>query len=210
MNKGIFPTEALGTGWIFAKKGTTAYILTNRHIVTGRFGEDIKKNLQVELFSTPTKGQLRKRLPAKLLYITPKDSLDIAVLEVKNITGDIVPLSISQEKPDATDTISLVGHPIDSQPWDIRTGGFLGEKKDKESGLALLFDIPISKGHSGAPAFNSDLEVVGIVTHLQAPLPNEDIDSKNLSGLWARAEKMDLVLTPATRMGFLGSINSLT
>lgn len=202
MNKGIFPTEALGTGWIFAKKGTTAYVLTNRHIVTGRFGGDTKKNLQIELFSIPTKGQLRKRLSAKLLYIPPKNSLDIAVLEVKNIPSGIVPLSISQEKPGATAIMSLVGHPINSQPWDIRSGDFLGEKEDKESGLALLFNIPISKGHSGAPVLNSDMEVVGIVTHLQAPLPNEDIDSKSLSGLWARAEKMDLVLRQLQKWGF--------
>lgn len=202
MNKGIFPTEALGAGWIFSKKGTTAYVLTNRHVVTGRFGKDAKENLQVELFAISQKGQLRKRLPAKLLHMAPKDSLDIAVLEVKNVTSDIVPLSISQEKPDTTDIMSLIGHPINSQPWDVRSGGFLGEKEDKESGLALLFDIPVSSGHSGAPILNSDLEVVGIVTDLQAPLPNEDIDSKSLSGLWAKAEKMDLVLRQLQEWGF--------
>jgi superkiller protein 3 len=78
--------NGIGTGWLLKRDQDTAWIVTNRHVVTNSRQEiDAEARIFVEYYSQPPQGKIRKRSKAKILHTTPADDwLDLAVLEVKN------------------------------------------------------------------------------------------------------------------------------
>lgn len=72
-----------GKGWIIKREGNTAWILTNRHVLTSK---DIlpvspKAEVEVEFFSDPPPGEVRLQMSAQIVEFTdPQEPLDMALL----------------------------------------------------------------------------------------------------------------------------------
>jgi superkiller protein 3 len=148
-----------GTGWVFKRQGSKAWILTNRHVVTESDGQTRQKNIEIELYSQPPAGQFRKRLSAKIVNITPKDDpLDLAILEVTGLPADIQPLQLATGKTSLEQPVRAIGHPIDRTEWAVMEGK-VRQKRDK----FIVLSAQSAPGASGSPVLDMDNRVVGIV-----------------------------------------------
>jgi hypothetical protein len=129
-----------GTGWIFKREGSGAYVLTNCHVVSDSdlnlCTTDLAKTIEIEFFSNPPPGTERLRVQAEIEHITepPPDvqdalnsvnaefdstssesfegeSWDLAVLRVNDAPNDIEALRLANSPLPRGAEISVVGHP---------------------------------------------------------------------------------------------------
>ncbi|MEI6444553.1 MAG: trypsin-like peptidase domain-containing protein, partial [Nostocales cyanobacterium ELA583] len=174
------PTASnIGAGWVVKREGKKAWIVTNRHVVTGnkRTGRKSDK-IELEFFSQPPPGKFLPRYPARILQITDaNNSLDLALLEVTGIPEDIQPLPMSAAKVPRTTPVIAIGHPSIGGDWTT-VSGEISNVISQENKLQIT--ATIAEGNSGGPVIHKETkEVVGIMTTMN---DNDDIDQKRQDG----------------------------
>ena len=117
------------------------------------------QKIEVEFYSEPHSGELRKRLPAKIVKITAaSDKLDLALLEVTNIPRDIKPLARSSTPVTLNAPIRIIGYPCTADDWTVATGEVINQT-DQELRMSAIS----SPGNSGSPVLDQQNRVVGVV-----------------------------------------------
>jgi superkiller protein 3 len=157
-----------GTGLVIQRDGNRTLIITNRHVIfeqaTGQQGQ----NIEVEFFSQPPEGKLRRRGNARVLYMTPADdNLDIAVLELTDpLPDDIKPLPASSNPIWREMPVRVIGHPLGGIDWSIQQGTI----SSYNSQQLQISGAAIQAGNSGGPVINSENQVLGIVVEIKGNL----------------------------------------
>ncbi|REJ51935.1 MAG: tetratricopeptide repeat protein [Microcystis aeruginosa DA14] len=156
---------AYGTGYVVKRRGTTVWIITNRHVVVDRDTEQRADNLENNLEVEPYYGENLPNLPrdrvvAKISQITePQENLDLALLEVTGLPDDISPLTFHQGEINPQTPISIIGHP-ESKDWSKYEAITIGN--DPNSGN-LLIAVSLAVGGSGSPVFDQEMRVIGLM-----------------------------------------------
>jgi len=189
----IMSNRGEGTGWVVKRQGNQAWIVTNRHVVTGEKQRQPAEQIEVEFYSTPSPGECRKRRPAKLLHITDADDpLDLAVLEVTEIPSDIKPLPLATQNAAVDTPIYLIGHPK-KENWKVSEGKILGVDDEE-----LITSAVTAPGGSGSPALDEQNRVVGM-------LHTGSESSKNGKFLYSLALPSKAVADRLEQWGVLGT-----
>jgi len=152
---------AYGTGYVVKRRGTTVWIITNRHVVVDRDTEQRGDNLEVEPYYGENLPNLpRDRVVAKIIHITqPQENLDLALLEVTGLPDDISPLTFHQGEIAAKTRISIIGHP-ESKDWSSYEAITIGIQSSSGN---LLIDVSLAVGGSGSPVFDQEMRVIGLM-----------------------------------------------
>lgn len=147
----------IGTGWVIKRERDTAWIVTNRHVLTQQKQQPASQ-IEVEFYSEPSPGQFRHRRSAKIVRMTSaSDWLDIALLKITDVPKDIQPLPISSKSVLINSSIRVIGHPQTSSEWSV----LKGEVTDKTSQQLKLSAI-LASGSSGSPVLNEQNQVIGV------------------------------------------------
>ncbi|MDB9508262.1 tetratricopeptide repeat protein, partial [Microcystis aeruginosa CS-338/01] len=152
---------AYGTGYVVKRRGTTVWIITNRHVVVDRDTEQKGDNLEVEPYYGENLPNLpRDRVVAKIIHITqPQENLDLALLEVTGLPDDISPLTFHQGEINPETPISIIGHP-ESKDWSKYEAITIGIQSSSGN---LLIDVSLAVGGSGSPVFDQEMRVIGLM-----------------------------------------------
>ncbi len=152
---------AYGTGYVVKRRGTTVWIITNRHVVVDRDTEQRGDNLEVEPYYGENLPNLpRDRVVAKIIHITqPQENLDLALLEVTGLPDDISPLTFHQGEINPQTPISIIGHP-ESKDWSKYEAITIGIQSSSGN---LLIDVSLGVGASGSPVFDREMRVIGLM-----------------------------------------------
>jgi len=152
---------AYGTGYVVKRRGTTVWIITNRHVVVDRDTEQKGDNLVVEPYYGENLPNLpRDRVVAKIIHITqPQENLDLALLEVTGLPDDISPLTFHQGEINPQTRISIIGHP-ESKDWSKYEAITIGIQSSSGN---LLIDVSLAVGGSGSPVFDQEMRVIGLM-----------------------------------------------
>ncbi|MDB9406563.1 tetratricopeptide repeat protein [Microcystis sp. CS-574] len=152
---------AYGTGYVVKRRGTTVWIITNRHVVVDRDTEQKGDNLEVEPYYGENLPNLpRDRVVAKIIHITqPQENLDLALLEVTGLPDDISPLTFHQGEINPQTPISIIGHP-ESKDWSKYEAITIGIQSSSGN---LLIDVSLAVGGSGSPVFDQEMRVIGLM-----------------------------------------------
>ena len=152
---------AYGTGYVVKRRGTTVWIITNRHVVVDRDTEQRGDNLEVEPYYGENLPNLpRDRVVAKISQITePQENLDLALLEVTGLPDDISPLTFHQGEINPQTPISIIGHP-ESKDWSKYEAITIGIQSSSGN---LLIDVSLAVGGSGSPVFDQEMRVIGLM-----------------------------------------------
>jgi len=149
-----------GSGVVYKKSGSTAYIVTNNHVVSG------SSALRVVTSSG-------KQLQAK---VVGKDSVtDLAVLKVNGSDLKTVASFGNSDKVKVGETALAIGSPLGSQYATSLTQGIVSAKKrtiettnsaGTQTGNATVIqtDAAINPGNSGGALINVGGQVVGITS----------------------------------------------
>ena len=152
--------QGSGTGVVIVDNGT---ILTNLHVVAG------SKRLTVEFFD----GLVSE---AKVIGLQPEH--DLAVIKALTLPDDLAPATLrSTNDLVPGDHVVAVGFPFGIGP-SATAGVISGLKREYRSreGKRILtnliqFDAAANPGNSGGPLVTAEGEVVGIVTGILNPTP---------------------------------------
>ena len=152
-----------GTGFVYKKEGTKAYILTNNHVIASGNKYTVSftdgKNVETEL-----KGSDKYA--------------DIAVLAIDTFEDISIATLGSSEDAKVGDTVFAVGAPLDSAySWTVTRGILSGKNRLIEVNssnnysvtsdwvmTAIQTDAAINSGNSGGPLANANGEVIGITS----------------------------------------------
>ena len=142
----------VGSGVIYAVEGSTAYIVTNEHVVTGA------SSVQVRVRDSVT-------YPATTLGWDA--GRDLAVLSICCDTFQTVPFAESHEITTGIEVL-VIGYPDGAvQGAATVTRGIIsaiGPHHHYPYGDVIQTDAAINPGNSGGPVFSLDGKVVGIAT----------------------------------------------
>jgi superkiller protein 3 len=150
---------------VVKRRGTTVWIITNRHVVVDRDteqrGDNLENNLEVEPYYGENLPNLpRDRVVAKIIHITqPQENLDLALLEVTGLPDDISPLTFHQGEINPKTRISIIGHP-ESKDWSSYEAITIGIQSSSGN---LLIDVSLAVGASGSPVFDREMRVIGLM-----------------------------------------------
>ena len=155
--------SSIAAGWVVKRQGKTAWIVTNRHVVTDpRTNRRVEKPLEVEFFSDLPEEK-RPRYTAKILYVTPDtDDVDLAVVQIidDRLPKDIQALTWNTDRLRANQRIYAIGHPYNKDnPWDSASGEVTSSM---QQGSLLPIDAKVATGNSGGPVINEQNQVIGI------------------------------------------------
>ncbi|MBE8996055.1 trypsin-like peptidase domain-containing protein [Microcystis aeruginosa] len=170
---------AYGTGYVVKRRGTTVWIITNRHVVVDRDTEQRGDNLENKLEVEPYYGENLPNLPrdrvvAKIIHITqPQENLDLALLEVTGLPDDISPLTFHQGEINPKTRIYIIGHP-ESKDWSSYEATTI--RNDPNSGN-LLIAVSLAVGASGSPVFDQEMRVIGLMVRT---ISESQIDSSGI------------------------------
>lgn len=153
--------HGVGSGMLVSARGQ---ILTNEHVVAG------SSRVQVELST-------RARLDARIIYADPL--LDLALLELDGLEGELRPVQFSERDPTPGEWVMAVGQPF-GLGNTVTVGVISGLGRDhadlgRPPGLDsqgiwsfIQTDASINVGNSGGPLVDPDGTVVGIATAVRA------------------------------------------
>jgi tetratricopeptide (TPR) repeat protein len=195
---GDFPEYAGATGWVYRRQGDTAWIVTNRHVITQADEVTPEATLWVELYSEPKPGQYRRRLSAELLNQTAPDAIDLAVLKVQGLPQDIQPLPFAEADPQPGDPVLMIGQPFTGPGWTVKPGEVLEMLNRETEAEMVAFAAVISSGNSGGPILNAQNQVLGIVS-LAADIHKES--EQGFTGTAGRAYSRNAILTQLKHWG---------
>lgn len=150
-----------GTGFVYKKTETKAYILTNNHVVSQ------SGNITVKVKFTDEREE-EVKVEGKDVYS------DLAVLSLKADKVTSVASIGSSENMRLGDTVFTIGCPLDAEYyWSVTRGVLSGKDRMVEVNLSsssqsdyvikvLQTDTTINSGNSGGPLANANGEVIGI------------------------------------------------
>src|SRR6266850_4391989 len=153
-NQVISITDGLGSGVLISADGK---ILTAAHVVQTADVASVEFPDGQEIIARVIGSDMRS---------------DVALLQLKQIPSDIVPAPLGDSnKLEVGDEIFVVGAPYGIS--QTLTAGHLSgrhwlNRNDETSVEFLQTDAAVNGGSSGSPVFNSDGEVVGIVSRLMS------------------------------------------
>jgi len=114
---------------------------------------------------------------------TDNQEKDIALLKVDNPPKNLPKISVSSQKPNVGDTISIYGYPMEQMEFAkymestgnqkqflesmanaTLTKGIVSAKRISPHGIEYFqTDAPVNKGNSGGPVLNSNNQVIGVL-----------------------------------------------
>ncbi|CAH2575340.1 UDP-N-acetylglucosamine--peptide N-acetylglucosaminyltransferase 110 kDa subunit [Planktothrix rubescens] len=148
-----------GTGWVVKREGNTIWVMTNRHVIANQQRQPSPK-IEIEFFSE-IKGE-KRRFPATVEQISNDEKLDLAVLKITGIPGDIRPLKMGTGRVSRNTKIIVIGHPINADPWNSSGGEVTNYSIDK-----VTIDAVVATGNSGGPVINETTkEVIAIMVQV--------------------------------------------
>ena len=141
-----------GSGVIYAVEGSTAYIVTNEHVITGASTVQVRVRDSVTYPATPLGWDAGR---------------DLAVLSICCDTFQTVPFAESHEITTGIEVL-VIGYPGGAvQGAATVTRGIIsaiGPHHHYSYGDVIQTDAAINPGNSGGPVFSLDGKVVGIAT----------------------------------------------
>lgn len=156
-----------GAGIIFGTRGDRLYIATANHVV--RWGKDQAESITVELRGIPGEP-----LEAKLLNPhSGRDQLDLAVLSVRGVKSEAIPLDLIpfDRLGDATraergDAVYSVGYP-QGKAWRVNVNP---DRITRTVGDLIRYESNvIEPGYSGGGLFNTRGKLVGMIRTDEPP-----------------------------------------
>ncbi len=160
---------SVGTGWVYSRKNSEGWIITNRHVVEGKDNSQKAAKIEVEFYSQPAPGEFRKRQPAIIVQTTSNsDWLDLALLKVPQLPKDIQPLPISEQPVEPLSPVSVLGHPVDGEDWTVSIGQ-VSQKTVRR--IQLTADLAL--GNSGSPVLNEQNQVVAVAAEVTMFCPEK-------------------------------------
>lgn len=145
--------KSSGSGFLISKDG---YILTNAHVVkSAKYNQDLKIKIKF-LFSDNS----NKEYVAAVARFSK--SLDLSVLKIAGNFEKFCSLSLSSELQ-IMDDIMVVGYPL-GKNIKATPGVLQAFQTFDDFGQMLDISVDVDPGNSGGPVFNSNGEVVGVVT----------------------------------------------
>ncbi|OUL35186.1 hypothetical protein BV372_11700 [Nostoc sp. T09] len=156
----------IGAGWVVKREGNTAWILTNRHVITdAQRTKRPSEKIELEFYSQPPRGKFLPRYKAKILQITnTNDSIDLALLEVTDIPEDIQPLPMYSGSVRRTTEVIVIGHPSNGADWTTESGK-ISNVISQENKLQIT--ATLAEGNSGGPIIDKEKQqVIGIVVQI--------------------------------------------
>ena len=152
-DKGFFTTSSgFGTGVVVAKRGSTALVLTNRHVVCNSRGR-VASSISVVTADERT-------LPTEVVALPRNREVDMALLCVSNagslrVLGDIGKF----ERLSTGDEVVAIGHPS-GLAFTMTEGIVSGLRED----ILIQSSASINPGNSGGPLLNSKGHIIGVNT----------------------------------------------
>lgn len=139
-----------GTAFLIDAKG---YLITNAHVVDGIGAIIIDKD--------------GKEYNAQILSVDRNTDLALLKINDKDFTPlKSLPYSIRRNQPDLGEELFTLGYPRDEIVYNM---GYLSAKTGyKGDTSSCQLSLTANPGNSGAPVFNKNGEIVGIITTKQA------------------------------------------
>jgi regulation of enolase protein 1 (concanavalin A-like superfamily) len=159
-----------GSGFVIRAEGTTAYIVTNAHVITSLRGE---KRLPAGattkvIFLSGTKREART--VAETVAIVPER--DLALLRVTNVANLPAAIDVASDgDPFETMTVYIFGFPFGQQlatgkgnpPVNVGRGQVSSIRRDDTERItSVLLDGALNPGNSGGPVVDAKGKLVGI------------------------------------------------
>ena len=144
----IATVDSSGTGFVYAASNSSAYIVTNAHVVQGG------SRVTVEVDDETYEGQV----------LGADEVRDVAVVSV--CCGKFKSLRFSDEGVELGQEIVVIGHALALKGDPSVTRGIVSAKRystEHESNL-IQTDAPINRGNSGGPMLALNGSVVGMST----------------------------------------------
>jgi tetratricopeptide (TPR) repeat protein len=164
-----------GTGWLIDRD--RKLLITNRHVV------GVQKNVQV-LFPVYRNGQLiddrayylkeAPRFRGQVIEANPGH--DLAIVQLDQLPKEVRSLKLAAERPQAHESILLVGNPGGSPTMWVQTVGTIQSAppdrikikfsdQDLEARVDMLeVKTPVRPGASGGPIVNKDGDLIGVTS----------------------------------------------
>ena len=155
-----------GTGFVIARRGNSALILTNHHVINTDDKTLPVEAINVEWFSELSRGEEYCRQTARLLQ--QDEEHDLALIEVANIPDDVQPLTLNPGDLEEESEVSVIGHPAGALPWSVVSGTI------SNTISRLQISANVSNGNSGSPIFDDQKQVIGILTQAIIPTPGSN------------------------------------
>ena len=144
------PYKTGGTSFLIDGKG---YLVTNAHVVQNARNIAVQNN----------KGD---NYTARIAYMDP--NRDIAILKIEDSTFKVlsaIPYAFTRSSVDLAEPVFTMGYPrneiVYGEGYLSAKTGFNGDT------LTCQIEVAANPGNSGGPVFNSDVEVVGILSTRQ-------------------------------------------
>ena len=170
--------EWSGTG--FALKNN--YIVTNYHVIEGARTINIQG----------VNGDFNKKYRAKVVATDKYNDLAILKVEGVNIASASIPYSVKTSTSEVGEDVFVLGYPMTSTMGEeIKlTTGVVSSKTGFQGDVSLYqISAPIQPGNSGGPLFDSNGNVIGIVSakHMDAENVGYAIKASYLKNLMESA-----------------------
>lgn len=153
--KNSLDEDSQGTAFLLDSVG----IITNHHVIDG--ADFVTAPHCIEFITTE---KISRTLSAELIFTSK--SMDLAIFHPNSDYETLRPLQMSRRvRLKALDPILAMGFPSHTRgatPY-INTGKIVQSREAYRSTFWLV-DIPLLRGNSGGPVFNSSMEVIGVAT----------------------------------------------
>jgi superkiller protein 3 len=208
-----FQGFSIGTGWVVKRQGDTAWLVTNRHVVSksDKPASPLSDKIEVEFYSD-LESHRRPRYQATVVEASNTSSgIDLAVLKVTGIPQDIKPLNVQLGRVPRLTEVAIVGHPYNVESdWSTVTGEVTNYNPEN---AMLVVDATLAQGNSGGPIISrSGNQVVGLMTQIRdssdiAANPNQPTPriggSMPATGGIGLAYRMDFIWNQLQEWGIL-------
>jgi len=199
------PGDHTGCGFVISPDGL---IVTANHVITTEESQytEVASTIEVEKL-----GDKRSHIATVVAHSNRSDTALIRIIaaELHHTTlGD----SNTIKPSDAATIVTFLPNPRQFQAQLLLIGNVSGTgmvNTGKASAKAIFFQMPVRKGFSGSPIFDSRGQVIGIVnTRLIGISPDLDIARKDLNAYRNQGMQISMGSTDIGKT-FLGLINSL-
>jgi regulation of enolase protein 1 (concanavalin A-like superfamily) len=169
-----------GSGFVIRTEGTTAYIVTNAHVVTPELaGEKFARRPTIRVsFRSGTKAEITAVAEA----VASSPERDLALLRVTNVANLPRPVELTTDtEPFETMTVYIFGFPFGqilaeskhNPPVNVGRGQVSSVRRSEDERItSLLLDGALNPGNSGGPVVDTKGRLVGIA---RATIPGASI-----------------------------------
>ena len=148
-------TAVSGSGFVVTADG---YILTNYHVIEYASGQN-----------SAIKVMFKDGTTYDATVVGYEESNDLAVLKID--ASDLVPATMGDSSSiKVGDTVYAIGNPLGELDFSMTTGSISALDRSivtesNSPGINMFqFDAAVNSGNSGGPVYNTEGEVIGIVT----------------------------------------------